>query len=77
MPAVCGCVDGTHVKIKKPAEFEEQFVNRHGDHSLNCMCVAGPDFRFYYASANWPGAIHDAQVLRNRVLCCPHCLEKT
>lgn len=33
------------------------------------MFVCGPDLSFYYVSANWPGSVHDARVLRNSTLC--------
>ena len=46
MPAVAGCIDGTHVKIESPVNNEEQYVNRHGQHSINAVCVFGPD-RFF------------------------------
>lgn len=64
-PNVIGCVDGTLINIEKPHEHEEQFINRHGNHSLNCMVVSGPDHSFYYVSARWPGSVHDSRVLRN------------
>ncbi len=55
MPNVCGCVDGTLIPILAPSVNEPQFVDRHGNHSINCMMVSGPDnYRFYYCSANWP-----------------------
>ena len=46
MPAVAGCIDGTHVKIEAPVNNEEQYVNRHGQHSINAACVCGPDLFF-------------------------------
>ena len=68
MPFVIGCIDGTHVPIVGPHENEPQFVNRHGTHSINCMAVAGPDFKFYYVSCKWPGSVADARVYRNSTL---------
>lgn len=68
MPAVCGCIDGTHIKLDGPQENEEQYINRHGDHSINAMCVCGPNRKFYYVSARWPGSVNDARVLRNSSL---------
>lgn len=62
---VCGLVDGTHVNVIPPAEFEAQYVNRHHDHSINAMFVCGPDKEFYFVSAKWPGAVNDSRVLRN------------
>lgn len=35
MPAVAGCVDGTHVRLESPFGNEEQYVNQHGYHSVN------------------------------------------
>ncbi len=68
IPGLIGCLDGSHFPIKKPSENEEQFVNRHGDHSINALLVCGPDFHTYFLSVNWPGSVHDARVLRNSEL---------
>ena len=67
-PQVIGCVDGTLIKIDRPTENEANFVDRFGNHSLNCMVVCGPDCSFYYVSARWPGSVNDARVLRNSSL---------
>ncbi|KAJ8909428.1 hypothetical protein NQ315_016450 [Exocentrus adspersus] len=69
MPEVCGVIDGTLIKIDAPSINEAAYVDRHGKHSINCMAVCGPDMKFYYVSANWPGSVHDARVLRNSSLC--------
>lgn len=69
MPSVAGCIDGTHVNIEAPwGDKEPQFVNRHGKHSINAMCVCGPNRKLYYVSARWPGSVNDARVLRNSTL---------
>ena len=68
VPSVCGCIDGTYIVLEAPRENEVQFVNRKGDHAINAMAVCGPDYRFYYVSARWPGAVNDARVLRNSTL---------
>ena len=65
-PQVIGCVDGTLIKIDAPTQNELNYVDRHGNHSLNCMVVCGPDLSFYYVSARWPGSVND--VLRNSSL---------
>lgn len=67
-PLTIGVVDGTLIKIDAPHFNEAQFVDRHGNHSINCMVVCGPDYSFYYVSARWPGSVHDARVLRNSTL---------
>ena len=43
-------------------------MDRHGDHSLNCMVVCGPSGQAYYVSACWPGRLNDKRVLRNSSL---------
>jgi hypothetical protein len=63
-PSVCGLIDGTLVNIDRPSVDEDKYVDRHGNHSLNCMMVSGPDHMFYYATSRWPGSAHDSRVLR-------------
>jgi len=67
-PLVAGCLDGTHITIKPPANDENSFVNRHHTHSLNVLAVAGPDLTIYYLNTNHPGRCHDAHVLRQSSL---------
>jgi hypothetical protein len=50
-PSVAGCVDGTIIKIDAPTVNEQQFVYRHGNHSLNAMMVCGPDYSFYFVNS--------------------------
>ena len=68
MVSVGGCVDGTLLEIKAPTVNEDQFVDRHGQHSLNCMVVCGPNLEAYYVSARWPGRLNDRRVIKNSVL---------
>jgi hypothetical protein len=68
MPCVCGCVDGTLITIKAPSVAEDQYVDRHGNHSINCMVVAGPNMKAYYVSAKWPGRLNDKRVIKNSAL---------
>lgn len=68
MPFIAGCVDGTLIPIDAPNNDEPTFVDRFGNHSINCLLVSGTKKEFLYVSANWPGSVHDARVLKNRVL---------
>lgn len=68
-PLCCGAIDGTLVKIEAPKENDIQYVDRHGQHSLNVQGLAGPDFRFFSLNAKWPGSVNDARVFRNSALC--------
>lgn len=67
-PRVAGVIDGTLIPIKAPHSNENDFVDRHGMHSLNAMVVCGTSHEFFYASARWPGSVHDNRVLRNSSL---------
>lgn len=67
-PRVAGAVDGTLIPIQSPRFSENDYVDRHGDHSINAMVVCGPYNEFFYASARWPGSVHDSRVLRNSTL---------
>ncbi|KAJ3655791.1 hypothetical protein Zmor_014904 [Zophobas morio] len=64
-PHVCGVVDGSLIPIDAPTNNEPAFVDRWGGHSINCMFVCGATKFFYYVSANCPGSVHDARVMRN------------
>lgn len=63
-PSVCGIVDGTLIPIMAPKDFEEQYVDRHGNHSINVMMISGPKYQFFYVNASKPGSVHDSRVLR-------------
>jgi len=39
-----------------------------GDHSINVLCVAGPDLSIYYADPSWPGSTHDARAYTRSTL---------
>ena len=61
-------IDGSLIQVKAPSNNEYQFVDRHGSHSINALFVCGPDLKYYYCSACYPGSVHDARVLRNSAL---------
>ena len=61
-PSVCGCLDGSHIPVTPPKADEDSYVNRHHQHSLNSVMVAGPDMTIYYANCRSPGRWHDSHV---------------
>lgn len=63
-PNVVGVVDGSLIPIDAPSNNEFAFVDRKGQHSLNCMFVCGSSLQFFYVNSNWPGSLHDSRVLR-------------
>ena len=67
-PSVAGCLDGTHVQVVPPKEFQIDYVNRHHSYSINMLGVAGPNLDFFYVNANFGGRCHDSHVLRSSEL---------
>lgn len=47
-PGAGNVIDGTLVKIYAPHNNEEAFVDRHGNHPMNCMFLSGFTYMFYY-----------------------------
>ena len=35
MPGIIGAIDGTHIRLTAPKEFEVEYVNRKGQHTIN------------------------------------------
>ena len=60
-----GCVDGTHIAIKRPKESSQDYYSYKGFHSINVQGVC--DFRgiFMDVDCRWPGSVHDAKVFAN------------
>lgn len=67
-PGAIGVIDCTHVRIIAPGEFEAEYVNRKGQHSINVQVVCDSHGRILHQSANWPGSVHDARILRESAL---------
>lgn len=69
-PQVLGCIDGTHVNIRRPAgEHPIQYLNRHQVCSINVMAVCDANLKFIDVYANFPGGNGDAHIWRDSALC--------
>lgn len=64
-PNVVGAIDGTHIRIKSPAEDEHLYVNRKNYHSINVQAVCDSSMKFLNIVAKYPGATHDSFILTN------------
>ena len=68
MPRCLGATDGTHIPIKAPRIHPEQYINRKSFHSMQLQLVCDNEMVLTDVYCGWPGAVHDARVLRNSPL---------
>ncbi|KAL0852377.1 hypothetical protein ABMA28_000574 [Loxostege sticticalis] len=61
-PGVLGCIDGTHVAIIRPKDYEEAFFNRKMYHFLNVLVICDADLRILHVDASFGGASHDSHI---------------
>lgn len=63
-PGVIGTVDGTHIPIRAPKEYHENYVNRKYFHSILLQDIYESEMHFLYVFCGWPGSVHDSRVLK-------------
>ena len=61
-PGVVGAIDGTHIRILAPREYEQEYVNRKNYHSINIQLVFDAQYRILDVVAQWPGSVHDSRI---------------
>lgn len=64
LPTVIGALDCTHVEVKKPSLFGDEYINRKGFASINAQATCDADEKFTSITAEWPGSVHDARIWR-------------
>ncbi|XP_061166373.1 putative nuclease HARBI1 [Saccostrea echinata] len=64
-PGIAGALDGTHIRIAKPTNHGDSYINRKGFPSLQLQAVCKEDMMFTHVFTGFPGSCHDARVLRN------------
>jgi hypothetical protein len=67
-PNVLVVMDCTHIRLQKPREYPEQYVDRFFHHSINVQLVCGPDLKIFNVLAAYPGGNHDSYIWRNSAL---------
>ena len=63
-PHVVGCVDGTQIPIYSPHKNPEQYINRHGQYSLNAQIMVNHRGAISHLSCRWPGSLHDIRIFQ-------------
>ncbi|KAK4326393.1 hypothetical protein Pmani_003109 [Petrolisthes manimaculis] len=61
-PGVVGVIDGSHIRIVAPKEYEAEYVNRKNYHSINIQLVFDAQYRILDVVAQWPGSVHDSRI---------------
>ncbi|KAL0811807.1 hypothetical protein ABMA28_009235 [Loxostege sticticalis] len=64
-PGVVGCIDGTHIAIIRPHDYEEAYFNRKHYHSLNAI---HDHLNVLHVDASYGGASHDSHVWNRSAL---------
>ena len=71
-PGVFGCLDGTHISIKRPpfhtVPAPERFYKRKSRYSINMMALSDHTHRIRYFSVRYPGGVHDARIFNESAL---------
>ena len=67
-PQVGGAIDGTHIPMKCPFDYSEEYYNRKHFHSVILQAAVDSFMYFTDICVGWPGRVHDARVLSNSKL---------
>ncbi|KAJ8929175.1 hypothetical protein NQ314_018158 [Rhamnusium bicolor] len=67
-PGVIGAIDGTHIRIDKPTEDADSYLNRKHYHSIQAQMVCDHRKMIRDIFVGFPGSVHDSRVLRNSPL---------
>ncbi|XP_025153275.1 putative nuclease HARBI1 [Harpegnathos saltator] len=64
-PGVIGAIDGSHIRIDRPLQDSDSYVNRKHYFSLHVQGVVNHKMKFMDVFIGYPGSMHDARVFRN------------
>lgn len=65
---VLGAIDGTHIRIEKPAVYAQDFCNRKKSFSISLQIVVDAHMRITNIHCGEPGFLHDARIFRRSEL---------
>lgn len=68
IPSVIGALDCTHIEIKKPKEFGDEYINRKGRPTINVQTTCNANEVITSIDAQWPGSVHDGRIWRNSAI---------
>jgi hypothetical protein len=61
---IAACTDGSHVLLAAPSINEPQYVDRNGNHSINCQFTCGRDYTFFDEYVDMPGSVNDSRMMQ-------------
>ena len=64
-PSAIGVLDCTHVRVPKPTQHGDEYVNRKGYCSINVQATCNAKEQFTSVVASWPGSVHDTRIWKN------------
>ncbi|KAJ8909858.1 hypothetical protein NQ315_013895, partial [Exocentrus adspersus] len=67
-PNVIGAIDGCHIKIDKPQNDPDSYINRKGYYSIQMQAVCDHRRKILDVFIGYPGSVHDSRVFRNSPL---------
>ncbi|KAL1488209.1 hypothetical protein ABEB36_015166 [Hypothenemus hampei] len=67
-PGVIGVIDGTHIRIDKPADDPDSYLNRKHFYSIQAQIVCDHKKKIRDIFVGYPGSVHDSRVLRTSPL---------
>ncbi|XP_036151281.1 protein ALP1-like isoform X2 [Monomorium pharaonis] len=67
-PNIIGSVDGTHIRIDRPAEDSDSYINRKQFFSIHLQGTVDHKMKFIDVFIGYPGSVHDVRVFRNSSL---------
>ncbi|VEN49783.1 unnamed protein product [Callosobruchus maculatus] len=61
-PGIIGAIDGCHIRILKPMEYPNSYINRKGYPSILLQGICDNKKLFLDVYAGEPGSLHDARL---------------
>lgn len=68
IPNVIGAIDGTHIKIRAPTQYPQDYFNRKKYYSIAMQVVVDANKKFIDVYCGEPGSLHDSRILRRSEL---------
>ncbi|XP_043469299.1 putative nuclease HARBI1 [Leptopilina heterotoma] len=67
-PGVVGAIDGTHIRIDRPSEDKDSYINRKQYFSIHMQGVVDHNKKIIDICVGYPGSVHDARVFRESII---------